>query len=1088
MRSILAVALLSAPVFSQAPPGAASVSGTVQDPQGVAIAGAKVILTETSRKLVRESWSDRLGAFVFPSVRAGAYTVEVSKEGFTTYRLEEVRLAVGQRAVIDIRLSVGEIRTSMTVTARDAAVLDAESNVIGTVVDAERVQQLPLNGRNFLQLALLSGGASELAPIADIYAINVGHPGRTVVLPGTLPYSVSYSINGIHVRGSRDGELALNLSVAAIDQFKVQQNFFLPDQGPNAAVVNLTTKGGTNDFRGEVFEFLRNQAFDARSFFAVAPENLKRNQFGGAVGGPVLRNRVWFHAFYEGLREITALSQAGYSPTKAMFDGDFGETGRSIYDPAGFDEATGVRPPFPGAVIPASRVNPVAKNLAAYYRPGSSLRSVPNNVYGNPRNTLSDNHFGGRVDASWNPRHHLFGQFFSQDSPAVQEGFYPLSGLFFPSRTALAMAEHTWSVSSRAVNSLRAGFVRAIATGGNEASDKGPLLKQIGIFHTFDDRGIGGVTLTGYSPFGRSNGDVGNADNTWQIDDDFHFIAGNHTLTAGAGGSYRRGWHENANSRALGQLIFNPRFTAQLARNAQGLYLPQSGTGDSWADFLLGLPTSSLLSGLRVTPYRGVEFYPYVQDTWKIAPTLTLNYGVGWHLETPPDPQGGARGTVHGFDPATGLFTYAALGQIAPQVMALDRNNIAPRLGLAWKPAKLRGMVVRAGAGVYYSEFPWIVSQFSLIVTPPFSAGNAFANPTGAPMPAYVLGSNVYPPGSSQTVDSGYASSLPPGTLGSSINPGFRTAYISQWNVSVQQSIGGRNFLEVSYLGSSGHRLPNFNDISQCRPGPDLYCSAAAKPWPRYDELVWIDSDANSSYEGLIAKFRHRTTRSLNLNVEYTAAKAIANGFQSNTVVYGQIATCRRCDKGPATFDVRQRVVGSAVWELPFGKGRRVGGSISPVFDAPLGGWVLTAISTFAAGPPVLLTAPAGAAGLYLTQLPNRICDGRRNIGGSNPRTNGMMWFDPACFPQAAAGYFGNSGRTVIGGPGVNNWDVGLEKIFPLAEHQPLRLMLRLEAFNAWNHTQFQPPNGDAGAGANFGRISASRPPRLIQVGAKLLW
>jgi hypothetical protein len=699
---------------------------------------------------------------------------------------------------------------------------------------------------------------------------------------------------------------------------------------------------------------------------------------------------------------------------------------------------------------------------------------------------LKDDQAGLRLDASWNTRHHFFFQAFGTDSPAVRRGLYPLSGLMFPNRADLAMVEHTWSVSPRVVNSLRAGFVRSIALGGNEARDQGPLMKSIGIWNTFDDRGTGSVSLAGYSTFGRSNGDVGNSDNAWQFDDALHILRANHSITFGAGVRYRRGWHLNSNARALGELRFDPTFTAQLVRNAQGQLTPQPGTGDSWADFLLGMPTSSALAGLPVTQYRGTQLFPYVQDTWKITNSLTLNYGLAWHLETPPDPQGSARAMVHGFDPVTGLLTYAALGQISPRVMTVDRNNLAPRLGLAWKPALLKDTVIRAGAGVYYSEFPWILAQFSLIVSPPFGAGNAFANSPSNPLPTYVLGRNVYPPVTPAVLNGSYAASLPAGTLGSGINPTIRTTYVSQWNFSIQRHLGPDNSLELTYLGSSAHRIPNLTDISQCRPGPDLYCSADKKPWPRYDELVWIDGGGNASFESLIARYHHRTGRGLNLTFEYTLAKALASAWQASRSPHTQIADCARCDKGPANFDVRSRAVASAVWEIPFGRNRRFGANIPRTLAHVIGGWAVLGIVTVGSGQPIVLQAPNRAAGLYLVQLPNRTCDGRTRSG--DPSENGFIWFDTTCFPIPPQGYFGNSGRTVISGPGVNNWDLGLEKVVPLAANESVRLLLRAEAFNAWNHTQFQQPNGDAGAGANFGRISAARAPRLIQLGMKLAW
>ena len=304
----------------------------------------------------------------------------------------------------------------------------------------------------------------------------MGPPERTIVLPGTLPNSVSYSLNGINITGSRDGELALSPSVAAVDQFKVQQSFLMPDQGVHPAVVNIVTKSGSNQFHGEAFEFLRNRSLDARSFFATGREDLKRNQFGFALGGPIRKDRIWFHGFYEGLRELRAFSTAGYSPTADMFKGDFAATGRIIYDPATFDPSSGIRQPFPGNVIPSSRINRVAQNLLPYYLPGSSLSSTPTNIRGNPRNTLNDDQWGVRLDAALNPSHQLFGQFFRQNTPTDRPGLYPLSGQLYQNGSTLAMLQEVWTVSPQAVNILRIGFLRNLAIGGNEAQDLGPIL------------------------------------------------------------------------------------------------------------------------------------------------------------------------------------------------------------------------------------------------------------------------------------------------------------------------------------------------------------------------------------------------------------------------------------------------------------------------------------------------------------------------------------------------------------------------------------------------------------------------------------
>lgn len=354
-------------------------------------------------------------------------------------------------------------------------------------------------------------------------------------------------------------------------------------------------------------------------------------------------------------------------------------------------------------------------------------------------------------------------------------------------------------------------------------------------------------------------------------------------------------------------------------------------------------------------------------------------------------------------------------------------------------------------------------------------------------MPEYVLGGNVFPPMVTASVTSTYAASLPAGTLASALDPALRTGYVSQWNVSFQKGLGRNDAIELAYLGSSGRRLLYYTDKSQCRPNVDLYCNPASKPWPRYDLLVWLESSSNSSYQGLIAKYNHRTEGALNLRFDYTFAKTLTDAWQSTQAPGNQISSCRHCDRGPATYDIRHRAVASIVWEMPFGRGRPYAQNVLRALDMVIGGWSLSGILTFASGQPIYLTAPNQTGGYLNAPLPNRVCDGRDDQLSGNIRRNGFLWMDASCFTVPPVGYFGNAGRTVISGPGLNNWDLGAEKSFSPARGR-IRLQVRVEMFNVFNHTQFQQPNGDAGARNNFGRISAARAPRLAQIGLKLLW
>ena len=392
--------------------------------------------------------------------------------------------------------------------------------------------------------------------------------------------------------------------------------------------------------------------------------------------------------------------------------------------------------------------------------------------------------------------------------------------------------------------------------------------------------------------------------------------------------------------------------------------------------------------------------------------------------------------------------------------------------------------MIRAGAGVYYSHYQWFWAPYPLIGSP-VGVGSNFTNPLSNPQPAYIMGLNIFPPAPSGALTESFAANLPQGTVVTAMDPDFRIGYISQWNFAIQRSISLNDSVELDYMGSSGHRLPNVSDISQCRPTANLFCGA--KTWPRYGAMLFTDSGGNSSYQALIAKFDHRSAYGLNVRFEYGLAKAIADTWQFNVAANNQVSSCRACSKGPAIFDVRHRAVGSVVWAVPYGRGQRYGGQLPQWADLVAGGWTLTTITTFSTGTPVQLAAPNQTGSAFITPLPNRVCDGRSSQLSGDVRNNGFLWFDTACFPVPPVGYFGNSGPTVISGPGINNWNIGVEKSFVLLR-EATRLQFRAELFNAWNHAQFDRPNGNAGAGANFGRISATRPPRLIQIAMKVYW
>ncbi|HYO82542.1 MAG TPA: carboxypeptidase-like regulatory domain-containing protein [Bryobacteraceae bacterium] len=1080
----LVVLLLAFPSLAQTG-GAAVLAGTVRDASGAGVPDVVAELNDVARGLIRTTRTNEDGAFLFPALTPALYTLRVSREGFAAQEFRNISLEVGQRANYDVELRPGQVTTVLTVAADTLPQLETESNAIGTVVNSARVQELPLNGRNFLQLALLSGGAVSPTGRSDAIGGQTGRSDNAVILGGNVGSSTGYLINGIATRGGRLGESALNISPAAIDQFKVQMSFFMPDQGPNPGLVNLTTRSGANRFHGELFEFFRNEKLDARNFFAPGPEKLHRNQFGGSFSGPLRTDRTWFFGHFEGLREITAFSSAGYTPTAAMFSGDFRAISETIYDPATYNPETRTRQPFPGNVIPANRINPVSQSLLAYYLPGSSVSQVPNNVFANPRRRNDDDQYSVRVDHSLSSTQTAFAQYIRQRGTIVAPGLTAYSGSLFPLETDYATVQHTWTLTPALINNLRAGFVRNSVFTANEGSTLGSILPDLGITNTLDPRGISGVSLQGYSGFGRAAGNIGNIDNSYQLDDGLYLSRGTHSYQFGASLRHRRTWQQNANASAVGNLTFQPQFTAQLAPNAQGQLVPQARTGNSFADFLLGVPATAQMIGLPLIPYRFTQFNPYLQDTWKVTRNFTLNYGIAWFLSTVPEPVGWAAQLPHALDESTGLLRYAALGEVDPRVLTTNWKNFTPRLGFAWRPALLTNTVIRAGAGTFYADTKLIEAQFAM-VAPPFNTPVTANNPNTNPVPQFVLGQNIFSAPPTLALDSTYASQLPNGTTAFILRESNRTPYVNQWNFSVQHSVRPGDLFEVVYMGASGHNQQHRYEGNQCRVGPDLRCDPATRPYPRYSSLLTADFNGNSSYNAFIARYHHQSVGGLDFRFEYTFGKAINDHFQGGAND-SQVASCRACDRAAASFDVKHRAVASVIYNLPFGRGRTFGRQMHPALEAVAGNWVITGIGTFATGQPFDVTAPNTTGFNNITHRANRLCHGRSDELQDNLRTNGLKWFDTNCFAAPPAGYYGNAARNVLYGPGVNNWDIGLEKNWPLPLGEGSRLQLRGEFFNAFNHAQFGQPNSGV-ASPTFGLISSARPPRLIQLGMRLLF
>jgi len=1085
--------LLSQHIYAQS--SASVVEGVVQDGTGAVIQNCDVNLlnTETGGKLATHTNGD--GVYAFLSVQPGMYSLEVSKQGFKSYSLTNLRVTVSARATQNVVLGLGSTSATVMVDASGSGSLwEPTSNELGTLIEPGNVRELPLNGRDFLQLGLLSGATQTSGTtVSDFTTLQVGHPDRTIIIDGIEQDLTGYFINGMSTAGSRLGQASLNLSVAAIDQFKIHEGFFLPSEGPiDGGVVSVVTKGGSNQFHGETFEFVRNTVFDTRQFFDPAgaqPSPFHRNQFGGAVGGPVLRNRMFFFGHYEGRRQVLSNTAKATIPSTKMFGGDFSELSTQLYDPTKYDANTGKREPFSGNIIPSDRINDMAKKLLAYYVSAPSYSSQ--NLVGNPVTTDNYDQYGGRIDVTLNAKNTLFGQYVNENSPTVNAALFPLAGYGFPLSTNLVMTQLTSTLTPHLVNEFRVGWIRPSVF--NAGATQAGVQSKMGFTGTADVNGIPGIYLSGFNTsgataatpsFGRAQGLIGNIDNQYQMHDSMNLLKAKHEMSLGVDLNYVRTVQESSNFYSRGGVYFNPIYTAQLATNSAGTLAPVSGTGSSFADFLLGMPQSGTVTSMPRTNFRWTAVTPYAQDTWRILPNLTFNLGVGWNVSTPPNAVGSNKLYPHAFDFKTGKVKFAALGDVSPEIYKIDLNNFAPRVGIAWQPSFLHDTIIRAGGGIYYPAENAIYELFA-ITAPGVAIVQSITNNPSQPMPTYELGKNVFPAMTQTTITRTFADNIS-GTL-FALDTNLRTTYIEQWSLAIQHNLTKSTIAEIDYIGSQSRKLPIRWNADDCSIAGSFVCDQSVRPYKQFNYIYEAANEGSAGYNAFVAKVQRQFSNGLSFVANYTWSKVLSDTEQGGAPVgLNERGTCLSCDKGMAGYNAPQRLVASGVWNLPFGHGKRYLGGSSPALNQVVAGWTLDTIATFSQGNPFTVLAASSTSMDPMTQFrADQLCNGRSSLKNKDVRTNGHYWFNTSCFATPAPNHFGNSAPNIMTGPGVNNWDIGAGKLFAVRESMDLQF--RADAFNAFNHAQFLNPDSTM-TDTNFGKITTVNASRELQLSLKLLF
>jgi Carboxypeptidase regulatory-like domain len=1073
------------------------ITGAITDATGATVTGVRVKITNTLTGLTRETTSSDRGTYSVPQLPVGTYVITAEKDGFKLAVSSANELKVDQVLRVDMSMELGALTESVEVLGRSVA-LDTETASIGHVITEKQVTELPLNGRNFLQLLFLGNGAVETQ--GEQGTMRQG-AGNAISINGSRPTSNNYLLDGTSNTDTSLGTPAAILSVDAIQEFKEQTATYSAEYGFSANQISIVSKTGTNRLSGSLFYFLRNDALDARSFFDVEKQKLDQKQFGFVTGGPVLipgaydgRNRTFFLVNYEGLRREVGVQDFLRVPLPEELAGRFSTT---IIDPV-------TRQPFPNNTIPANRFTRLANlALSRNYWPAPNANLAQGN-YIRQRNLPTDtNQTTVRIDQKLGTRWGtVFGRYTQTDWTNITLGTVTeLGDNFFVQKTKNWQVSHSLPVGSTLVNQFRIGYVGARADQHGFTAPQADIdaVGLTGVFEDLPDEqrtypaiGFGGMG-TGLAGAGSAVNDyTASYQPMWDVSNTTTWVRGRHTVNFG--GNYRRWWlQRDLANDFLGQFTFSGFFT-----------------GNAVADMLLGhysgasvfQPAGFSVPGRPGNPreFNFMYFAPYVQDDWKVNARLTLNAGLRWDYRSVPyetndrmgwrdlsNPRGGLlvadqslveRGTV-------GDSTYYRFaGRRNPKDGS--KNVFAPRLGFAFRPFGGAETVVRGGYGVFWDSYEGREIDGAADIYPYVSRGN-YIQSVDQTTPLRST-NDLFP----SFAEPGPATPAANTFLAVSMSPDPKNPYVQQWSLGVQREIFRSTIVELNYIGTQGSNLLMRRNIAQALPYDPANPKSVAerKPYPNF--VVYIDSDfsGTSNYNAMNAKLE-RHTASLVATVVYTWAKSTDNksaaagiGASNFNGWQGTLDNSRpELDRGRSDFDVDHRLVGSFVYNLPFGKGEKFASDASGVTNALVGGWQVNGIATFQRGFPITITA-ADAGGLNDSFGTNRA-----DIVG-DPYPDGFnksidAWFNTAAFRQPAPGSFGSVGRNTLRGPGINNLDLAVFKNFEVGRGS--RVQFRFESFNTFNHAQFNAPVVNV-ADNRFGRILGARPGRINQIGLKLLF
>ena len=1074
----------------------AQMSGTVKDQTGAVLPGVEVTATQTDTGLPRNAVTNETGTYIFTNLPIGPYRLEAMLPGFRTYVQTGIVLQVGSNPTVNAVLNVGQVSDQVEVQA-DAQLVETRSTGVGQVMDNTRVLELPLNGRRVSDLILISGGAVQ-------GGASFGYGGRgysqvAISVAGGQASGIAYNLDGgVH----NDVYTGLGVTMPfpdALQEFKLETNALPAQYGHHsAAAVNAITKSGTNEYHGSLFEFIRNNSFNAINAATQIPDTLKRNQFGGTIGGPIKRNKLFFFAGHQTtIERASSIPTPQFVPTAAMMAGNFttfasracsGGVQRVLRAPVvnGGTDANGNTI----YTVPSSLLSPAGLALSSKLPPAQDecgtvrfSRQTANNEYTSV----------GKIDYTWNQQHSMFGRYL--DSRVHNDDDYDSSNVLtfsasdLQSRIYSFVLGDSYSFSPTMVNSLHGTFnrVKNVALppkyfdltdlGVRNVSHSVPGYVLISVTNGFNVSGGGGIAAT-YNSL------------TYQVADDVSLITGPHQV--GFGGTFIR-THENSQ---LG-LNRNPRPMFSGATTGQGL-----------VDMMLGRMSSMPQASPGFVYKRQKYFALYLQDTWKTTPRLTINAGLRWEPYQPPSH---LKGYTTFFDQAafdagirSAKYAQAPPGLQFPGDPGVPGfkvgNNVwnqwAPRFGIAWDPRGDGRMTIRSAYGIFY-ELPYSQKSGPVLVNPPYAGGVTLNSPAGGfddPWRDYP-GGNPFPTTPEKaTFPLRGSYPLYPKTV--------KNPYSHQWNLSVQKQVGDNWLMTANYLGTSTIHLWHsfeFNPVivipGNCAAGQygltgagpcstranydarrSLSLKDAAKGLS-YGWMAMLDDGGTANYSGLLLSVQHRRTNGVSMQGNYTWSHCIGDleetqlGIPTSYPYKGM----RSYYRGNCSQDRRHNLNVSTVYEMPTFSNRAA--------KLLAGGWKVSGIVRLITGSPLTITS-----GLD-TSLTAAVGGDRANqvlADGYAGKKTVDQWFNRAAFATPADGQFGNLGVNNLYGPGNIRVDMNLTRTFQLRERQTLEF--RAEAFNIPNHVNPNNPVSTVLSNAQFGKITTVGDPRILQFALKYVF